>query len=126
MKRTALRRTTRLKQGQGTRKRRKPIKRVSEKRKPLIEKRREFNQTLPELCAIKSPVCWGKAQSWHEAIKRSAGGEIVPSLKALKQGQQFFAACHVCNDWIEQHPAWAEERGFVISGHKKVREQQGC
>jgi len=113
-----------LKQGTPVTKRRKRIKPVSEKRKPINEARRLFNQRLPAKCDIRSPVCWGKAQAWHEAIKRSAGGEITPSLKALEQGQKFFAACNACNDFCEQHPAWAKESGFVISGHKPVREQQ--
>jgi len=115
---------TPLKQGTPVTKRRKRIKPVSDKRKEVNVERRLFNLRLPAKCDICSPVCWGKAESWHEAIKRSAGGEITPSLKALEQGQKFFAACNVCNSFLEQHPAWGRERGFVISGHKPVREQQ--
>ena len=75
--------------------------------------RRAFNRTLPPECAINSPVCWGGARTWHEVIKRSHGGAIVPGEKATAQGQRFVAACHPCNGYLEDHPAWAREKGFA-------------
>ena len=54
-----------------------------------------------------------QAEGVHEVIKRSHGGAIVPGEKATAQGQRFIAACHRDNQRVEDHPAWARERGFA-------------
>ena len=101
MKRTALRPS------------RTPIPRMSAKRRAALPARRAFTATLPRDCEIRSESCWGRATSWHEKIKRSHGGVIVPGPKADAQGQVFFASCSPCQTAVEDYPAWARERGFA-------------
>ena len=86
---------------------------VSPKRAAAMVERRAFNKTLPRDCQIKSKVCWGAASSWHEAIKRSHSGAIVPGEKATAQGQVFWASCSPCQTFIEDNPRWGVEHGFV-------------
>lgn len=99
---------------------RKPIRRVSAKRAALIPERQAFNRTLPEKCQIMSPVCGIRATCWHEAIKRSANGAIVPGDKATAQGQVFWASCVPCNGYLEDHPRWGVDHGFVIRKWPRV------
>ncbi len=92
------------------------IRRVSAKRAALMPARRAFVAEFLEAnpaCQIRGPDCTGRAESVHEVIKRSHQGAIVPGEKATAQGQVFMAACHVDNGYVEDHPAWARERGFT-------------
>jgi hypothetical protein len=70
-------------------------------------------------CEIKSPLCTRYTTEVHEGLKRSAGGATVPGEKADRQGQQFWASCRLCNGYVEDHPAWAREKGFTISRYSK-------
>lgn len=90
-----------------------PIPRQSAKRRAAMPARRAFNKTLPRDCQIRSENCWGRASSWHEKVKRSHGGAIVPGPTADAQGQVFFASCSPCQTWVEDHPNLAKERGFA-------------
>ena len=75
-------------------------------------------------CELRSPVCTGRAQAIDEALKRSAGGAIVPGELAGEQNQRFYAACNPCNTYKEDHPRWAVENGFTISRYARDVESQ--
>ena len=55
--------------------------------------------------------CFG-AMTVHEAIRRSALGEIIPGPKADAQGQRFHALCAGHHDYVTTHSAWAKRLGF--------------
>jgi len=96
---------------------RSPIRRVSKKRAAISKERAQFVGDLIAThprCQIGSPVCSGGSTTVHEALKRSHGGAIVPGDKATRQGQNFFPCCRACNGYVEDHPSWAAEKGFVI------------
>lgn len=57
-------------------------------------------------CAVRFDGCTGRATSWHERRKRSAGGSIVDPANLV-------AACIHCNDAIEDHPTQARAAGWV-------------
>lgn len=103
---------------------RSPLRTVSKKRRKLNVKRREFTSAMLLVrpnCELRSPVCTGRSQAIDEALKRSAGGAIIPGQLAEAQGQRFYAACHPCNTYKEDHPRWAMEQGFTISRHEGKR-----
>lgn len=93
MKRTPLKRST-------TSMKRSPLKRVSKARAKITPARTAFTKQMREerpYCEIKLEGCIGQPIFPHEAIRRSAGGAIVPGEKADAQGQVFWAACNFCN-----------------------------
>jgi 5-methylcytosine-specific restriction endonuclease McrA len=58
-------------------------------------------------CVVQWPdVCTGAHQGWHHLKKKSAGGGDEASNLVL--------CCNACNGAIEDHPAEARERGWVI------------
>lgn len=96
----------------------KPVKRIPK----VAEKRKATNREYAKksgpvwkgkLCQIRSPVCTGKAEGFNHA----GGKETMEKLLDVTNGQ---AACNACNGYIEQHPAWAKERGFKIKRNTKV------
>lgn len=62
-------------------------------------------------CAIKSPACTQKATVVHHDQGRGPN-------EILNQAT-WVACCPSCNEYVESHHAWAEERGFKKSRHKK-------
>lgn len=97
MKRTPLRRRTRLRG-------------MSPKRKALNELRRIF---VAEQLAAKPwceariyPLCTGRAVDVHELKTRARGGSITDPDNVL-------ALCRACHHHITVNPAWAVEHGFM-------------
>lgn len=85
-----------------------PPKPQSAKRKADNETRRELAFHFPhEPCWIRSPVCTGWAEHWHELVGRSQEGSITDR-------RNLCAACRWCNGWIEDHPAEARSRGWKV------------
>lgn len=97
---------------------RSPIRRRSKARQKLYAGERiPFVVATIEarpVCEIQSPECTQQATTVHERIKRSAGGAIVPGEKADAQGQVFDSCCDLCNLYVETHPQWSRDNGFVI------------
>ncbi len=95
------------------------IRSVSKKRARLNRQRAQATKAAREVdntCHIKSPVCTGYFDAFHEVIKCSANGAIVPgSEKAKAQGQVFIRSCNPCNGYIEDNVAWAKENGYAKS-----------
>lgn len=95
-------------------KQKKPVKKVSEKRK--VEQK-EYVKIVKEMmkvsdrCEIREEGCQGKASGLHHMKKRSPATFLDKSF--LKR------ACDSCNAWCELHPLEAIERGHSISKHKK-------
>ena len=85
----------------------KPIEKVSEKRKELNKEYAKVSKPMWEgkTCEISSPECSGMAQGWNHA----AGKENAEKLLDMKNGQ---AACNKCNQYCEDHHAWAVKNGF--------------
>lgn len=69
-----------------------------------------FLATRPD-CEIRSPVCLGRAT----VVNHNKGrGDNVHNQ------EDWTPCCPPCNGYIEIHHAWAEERGFKMSRHKKT------
>jgi len=59
-------------------------------------------------CQIKwDSHCNGRAEGLHEVLSRGRGGSITDKANGL-------AACHYCNGAVSDHPAEAEDRGFLV------------
>lgn len=89
----------------------KGIAKVSEKRKVqnrvLAKQVKQIKKDKP-VCSIKSPACNGKTVTINHIQKRSP--------KNLTDPDNQEASCAPCNQYIEDHPAWAKKHG-----HHKVR-----
>ncbi len=85
----------------------KPISKVSKKRQKQNQEYARVSRPkwIGKQCGIRSPVCTGKAQGWNHA----GGKETIEKLLDVENGQP---ACNACNSYIEQHHAWAVEKGF--------------
>jgi hypothetical protein len=90
----------------------KKINRESEQRK---KDNKEYKKIVIEKmlqsknCEIKSPVCTKRAEGLHHMKKR--GAELL-NKKYLKR------SCNPCNQYLEEHPNWGKEKGFIISKHQ--------
>lgn len=104
LRKTPLRRTSRL------RPRSKATEQLYVQRRAFV---REFLTENPRCQIAWDGRCRGRAEGVHEVVKRSHGGAIIPGPKADAQGQRFMAACHPCNQAVEDVPAEARRRGFA-------------
>jgi hypothetical protein len=90
------------------------INKVSEKMKGVKAELKKlyplFLKVHPK-CEINSPECTGTATCIHHTEGR--GKNEVQNQGTWK------ASCTRCNGYVEDHHAWAEERGFKKSRHKK-------
>src|SRR5687768_5903749 len=84
------------------------MKRVSDKRRALMAKRREVVAWF----LAAHPVCQRcgerKSHDVHEVLRRSAGGSIldVSNCRAL---------CRRCHDWVHANPEQARVDGWLKS-----------
>ncbi len=94
-----------------------PAKKVKVKIKPYSDKRAKLNREYAKesrpfwqgkYCAVRSPVCQGKAQGIHHRK-----GKATPEL--LMDKTWWMPCCNFCNSYIENADAWARERGFKLS-----------
>lgn len=78
------------------------------KRKRANRQYREISVPLwkDKACDIKSPHCTGMAQGWNHP----AGKHSIKLLLDVSIGQP---ACNSCNMYIEVHPLWGIEKGFI-------------
>lgn len=60
-----------------------------------------------QMCAIRSPICTGKAQGIHHRK-----GKASPEL--LMDETWWMPACFMCNNYIEDKHKWAIEHGHKI------------
>jgi hypothetical protein len=65
-------------------------------------------------CQINSPVCVRRPVNAHHPYGRT-GKNMV---------RELMLACNPCNQYIEDHPAWAKERGFKKSKHEPNYKRQ--
>jgi len=90
-----------------------PIKKVSDKRKPL---QKEYKKLVKEMlgannkCEVRSPVCTGIAQGLNHREKRSE--------RNLTERDNVERCCHNCNSYIESHTDWALANGHLKLKHK--------
>lgn len=91
-----------------------PGKRIKTRSKKQAKTMRILKKLYPPflearpLCEIKTPVCTGVATCVNHDRGRGAN--------VLNQ-DDWTPACTACNGWIEEHHAWAEERGFKKRRH---------
>lgn len=103
-----------------------PIRKVSKKRQRANVNYRKFARSKRKgvgKCELNSPVCRHTPDGIHHVIKLSQGGALMPGAKAARQGQIFMVSCNPCNQWVEDHPKEARERGWVKSNPRKRKEQ---
>lgn len=92
-----------------------PIKKVSDKAKKEAPAYRKFvaeylSRPENKLCKIKSPVCSKISTAINHKKRR---------FKETKMNEEFIEpCCSECNIYIEQHDAWARERGHLLSKFK--------
>lgn len=91
-----------------------PIKKVSDKRKEINKEYKKISQPLwkNKPCRINSPNCTKIAQGIHHLKGKT-------STKDLLDTKYMLPACNACNTYVEDHHAWAVNKGFKISKHKK-------
>src|SRR5687768_921531 len=63
-------------------------------------------------CAVKSPVCTGKAQGFHHLVGRE-GKNLT--------GKKKIPCCNKCNGHIESNDAWARSQGLKLSKHSNYK-----
>lgn len=68
-------------------------------------------------CQIKAPGCTGYVEGIHESATRGRFG----GLKAGLESGPKFPSCHHCNRYVGEHPAWATEKGFLLSNRGETR-----
>lgn len=88
----------------------KPIEKVSVKRKQENKELKKIAKSKGELCQINSPECTGKSQGTHHLVKRSPKNLLDPA--------NILLACNPCNSYIESHVTWAKEKGFTKTKFK--------
>lgn len=91
-----------------------PIKKESDKRKEVNKLYKKVSQPIwkGKKCEIKSPNCTKNAQGIHHLKGKT-------STKDLLDTKYMLPACNACNTYVEDHHAWAVNKGFKISKHKK-------
>ena len=102
-----------------------PLKRTGRLR-PMSAKRRKVNRArrrltddrLDEPCRLRTEVCTGWAESWHELVGRAQGGSLV-DLRNL------VPACHRCNGWVEDNPGLAWSRGLKVRAFDSTEGEGG-
>ncbi|WP_153799047.1 hypothetical protein [Foetidibacter luteolus] len=62
------------------------------------------------LCNIQSPVC----TYFSQCVNHRKGKQ---SIELLLDETYWEPSCIACNNWIEEHDAWARERGHKLSQH---------
>lgn len=103
----------RLTGGKDVPKKKEPIKKISDKRKPL---QKEYKKLVREMlgtnnkCEVKSPVCSGIAQGLNHKEKRSE--------RNLTNPNNVERCCNACNLFIETNIDWALENGHLKLKHK--------
>lgn len=94
-----------------------PVKKASNKIKPVSEKRAALNREYAKesrpfwkgrQCDIRSPVCTGLAQGIHHRK-----GKATTAL--LMDKRYWMRACNHCNSYVETHDAWARMMGYKVS-----------
>jgi hypothetical protein len=90
----------------------KPIKGRSEKMRGIIAALRPLYDAFlkdKEECAIKSPVCTGRAECVHHEEGRG--------IKVVLDQSKWKECCRACNGWVESKDAEAREKGHKKSRH---------
>lgn len=96
------------------------VEKINSKRpskiKPYSDKRQKLNVVYAtarkaflnekKVCEIRSPECTNKATCVHHVRGR---GKYFLTMAYWK------ASCIACNNYVEQHDAWARENGFKES-----------
>lgn len=96
-------------------KEKKPIPKVSEKRK---KEQKEYKKMVADMakdsdrCEVRAEGCQNKMTGAHHKQKRSP--------KNFLKLKNLLRACDNCQLWIELHPKKAAEKGFTISRSKKI------
>lgn len=94
-------------------KKKEPIKKISDKRKPL---EREYKKLVKAMldednrCEVKSPVCTGIAQGLNHKEKRSD--------RNLTDPDNLERSCNACNQYVELNKEWALKNGHLKLKHK--------
>lgn len=81
----------------------------AELRKMAIQERQQYDNLCG--CEINSRDCIGSFDGWHHKQKKSPSNYTKRS--------NLLRSCNPCNTFLESHTSWGEERGFIISKHKK-------
>ena len=84
-----------------------PLRRVSTKRRKLLEIYRKDRSTFlgEHKCC---QVCFAnEATDIHHKLSLGRGGK-------LNDTTIFLAVCRVCHDWIHRHPKEAEQQGYLL------------
>lgn len=99
--------------GKTSKKREKALREYSAWRRVFLSENTE--------CQLGAPGCTKIANEVHHVLKLSHGGAMVPGAKADRQGQRFMASCRYCNRYVEDYPAEALKRGWVILTGRDTR-----
>lgn len=95
--------------------RKKPINKVSVKRRKMAKARRETREAVLDRdmnrCQAGIVGCTIHATDVHEIKTRARGGEIVAINGNL---DNFLSLCRSCHTLITVNPAWSEANGFMI------------
>lgn len=90
-----------------------PIKKKSENKKQIDrELKKMYPVFLAEkrfICEIQSPDCTGTATVVHH-MKGRVGEQVFII-------EDWMACCSRCNGYVEEHDAWAREKGFKLNQH---------
>lgn len=92
------------------------------KRIPLIKEMIEANTPCELGPIIMKETHWmgcaGRASTYHEKRKRSAGGSII-------NRENIMASCHNCNMYVEQFPEVSHHIGLVLREGDAAFEEMG-
>lgn len=98
---------------QKPKKKQKPIKKRNKKMAKKMRKLGKINKELLQdgtvSCGIQSPVC-----TYFAKVVNHNAGRVGDQ---LLNKEEMVACCQPCNDYIEAHHEWAEERGFKKKRH---------
>ena len=86
------------------------IKRVSDKRRKQESeygKKRIAYLTAHQVCEVRHAGCMYEATDIHHKAGRV--GDL------LTDERYFLAVCRKCHNHVEEHPAWAKEKGYSLS-----------
>ncbi len=98
---------------------RSPIRPQSAKRRRVNRARWELAADhLDEPCRIRSEVCTGWAEHFHELVGRRQGG-------SLTDPRNLVPSCDRCNGWIEDYPELARDNGWKVHQAQSMRAEDG-
>lgn len=124
MKRTGpLKRRTPLKARTGLGWGDRPMRQVSKRRRSLNAERRKLAADLPDApCRLRTPVCTGWAEHFHELVGAGVGGSVTDP-------RNLVPACDTCNGWIEDRPdryqmGWKVPAWWAVDGDRGLVPEQ--